>query len=78
MAGTSRAELMELAVSPGSVHFHNPYVLPTVVCHNRSVPSSEPLAYNSPSGLKLTACTGPKCPLNDSTRWMIIRETSND
>uniref|UniRef100_A0A8W7PPN7 Uncharacterized protein n=1 Tax=Anopheles coluzzii TaxID=1518534 RepID=A0A8W7PPN7_ANOCL len=62
--------LVELFRSVGSVHFHRPYVLPTVVCQSRSVPSSEPLAYSSPSGLKLTECTGPKWPLNDSERKM--------
>jgi hypothetical protein len=50
-----------------STHFHRPYVLPTVVCHRRRVPSSEPDAYSSPSGEKRTQCTGPKWPLNDST-----------
>lgn len=49
-----------------STHFHRPYVLPTVVCHRRKVPSSEPEAYNSPSGENFTQWTGPKCPLNDS------------
>jgi hypothetical protein len=49
-----------------STHFHRPYVLPTIVCHRRRVPSSEPEAYSSPSGEKRTQCTGPKWPLNDS------------
>lgn len=49
-----------------SIHFHNPYVLPTVVCQSLNVPSSEPLAYNSPSGLNCTVWIGPKWPLNDS------------
>jgi len=45
-----------------SEHFHSPYDLPTVVCQRRSVPSSEPDAYSSPSGEKRTQCTGPKWP----------------
>lgn len=49
-----------------SVQRHRPYVLPTVVCQSLRVPSSEPLAYSSPSGEKHTQCTGPKCPLKDS------------
>ena len=53
-------------VSSGPTHFHRPYVLPTVVCHRRRVPSSLPLAYSSPSGEKRVQCTGPKCPLKDS------------
>lgn len=36
-----------------STHFQRPYVLPTVVCQRRSVPSSLPEAYSSPSGLNL-------------------------
>lgn len=51
-----------------STHFQRPYVLPTVVCHNLRVPSSDPDAYNSPSGEKRTQWTGPKCPLKDSKK----------
>lgn len=56
----------ELDTSSGWMHFHSPYVRPTVFCQRRRVPSSLPLAYSSPSGEKRTQCTGPKWPLNDS------------
>ena len=59
--------------SSGIVHFQSPYVFPTVICHSRSVPSSLPLAYSSPSGEIRTTCTGPKWPLNDSETEHRIR-----
>lgn len=58
--------LITLASIVCSVHLNRPYVFPTVVCQSRRVPSSDPLAYSSPSGLKPTVCTGPKWPLYDS------------
>ena len=50
----------------------------TSVCHNLSVPSSDPEAYSSPSGENRTQCTGPKCPLklSEYTRMTDIRHES--
>ena len=61
--------LLPVEFSSGITHFHSPYVFPTVVCQSRSVPSSLPLAYSSPSGENRTQCTGPKWPLKDSGEW---------
>lgn len=47
----------EVRVAPPS-NLHRPYVL-GIVCISRIVPSSEALAYSSPSGLKEIECTGP-------------------
>ena len=67
--------------SSGWMHFHKPYVRPTVFCHRRRVPSSLPLAYSSPSGENRTQCTGPKWPLNDSAHKQVhasCNETQSD
>lgn len=44
-----------------------------VFCHNRSVPSSLPLAYNSPSGEYRKQCTAPKCPENESVIYNLYK-----
>ena len=71
-----RAQLKNYPAPPPlrSARLAHPVHFPGSVLHILIVPSSDPDAYDLPSGANLTLCTGPWCPFPQSTSSPVLME----